>query len=90
MVMRANPDFILRQVAGRYLLAPVGSAADNFSGMITINETGKFLWEKLYQEQTVDSLAQILVDTYGIDIKRAKKDVVKFLDPIRDTGAIIE
>ncbi len=88
--MRANPDFILRKVAGRYLLAPVGSAADKFSGMITINETGKFLWEKLEQEQTVESLAQILVDTYGIDMKRAKGDVVKFLHPIRDTGAIIE
>ena len=88
--MHKNPEFMLRQVAGRFLLAPVGEAAEKFSGMITINGTGKFLWELLEQEQSVDSLAQALVDTYQIDLERAKKDVEKFLEPIRSAGAIIE
>ena len=43
--MKRNPGFLMRQVAGRYVLAPVGEMVKTFSGMITMNATGKFLWD---------------------------------------------
>ncbi len=88
--MKRNSGFLMRQVAGRYVLAPVGDTVKTFSGMITMNATGKFLWELLEQDQTVDSLAQALVDNYEVDLEKAKADVVKYLEPLLPIKAIIE
>lgn len=88
--MRKNPDFLLRDVAGNHILVPVESAAETFSGMISLNETGKFLWDELDNPQTVQSLAQALIRRYGIDEARAREDVERFLQPIYPTGAILE
>jgi len=80
----------MRQVAGRYVLAPVGEMVKTFSGMITMNATGKFLWDLMEQDQTVDSLAQALADNYEVDVEKAKEDVVKFLEPLKPVGAVID
>lgn len=88
--MKRNPGFIMRQVAGRYVLAPVGETAKTFSGMITMNSTGKFLWELLENDQTVDSLAQALVETYDVGFDQAKKDIIAYLEPLKPVGAVID
>lgn len=88
--MKRNSGFLVRQVAGRYVLAPVGETVKTFSGMITMNATGKFLWDMLEQEQTVDSLAQALVDSYEVDFDKAKEDVIKYIEPLIPVKAILE
>ena len=88
--MKRNPEFVIRQVADRFVIVPVGTAAEKFSGMITINATGKFLWDLLENEKSLESLAQALVEEYEIDMELALKDVKTFLEPILPTGAIVE
>ena len=88
--MKRSSGFLMRQVAGRYVLAPVGETVKIFSGMITMNATGKFLWDLMEQDQTVDSLAQALVDTYSVEFEKAKEDVIKVLDPLKPVGAVID
>lgn len=88
--MKRNSGFLVRQVAGRYVLAPVGDTVKTFSGMITMNATGKFLWDLLEQDQTVDSLAQALVDNYEVEFDKAKEDVLKYIEPLIPVKAIME
>ena len=88
--MKRSSGFLMRQVAGRYVLAPVGDTVKTFSGMVTMNTTGKFLWDLLENDQTVDSLAQALVDNYEVSFDKAKEDVVKYLEPLLPIKAIIE
>lgn len=88
--MKRNAGFLVRQVAGRYVLAPVGETVKSFSGMITMNATGKFLWDLLEQDQTVDSLAQALVENYEVEFDKAKEDVIKYIEPLIPVKAILE
>ena len=88
--MRRNSEFVLRQVAGKFVVVPLGQAAEAFRGMITLNNTGKFLWDLLETEQTEESLADALVATYGITKEHALGAVEKFLEPLYPTGAFIE
>ncbi|MBR0446397.1 MAG: PqqD family protein [Oscillospiraceae bacterium] len=88
--MKRNSGFLIRQVAGRYVLAPVGETVKTFSGMITMNATGKFLWDLLEQDQTVDSLAQALVNEYEVEFEKAKEDVIKYIEPLLPVKAILE
>ena len=44
--MKIRDTYILRSVAGENLVVAVGANV-NFNSVMTLNETGKFLWEKL-------------------------------------------
>ena len=46
---RANPDFLLREVAGEAVLIPVGEAGVFENSVISLSDTCSFLW-KLFQE----------------------------------------
>ena len=48
-MFKANPDFLLRNVAGEAVLVPVGEAGIFENSVISLNETCSFLW-KLFQE----------------------------------------
>ena len=88
--MRRNSAFVLRQVAGKNVVIPLGEAAESFNGMITLNATAKFLWDLLETEQTEQSLAKAMVENYGITEERALAGLRKFLESIYHTGAIIK
>ena len=81
---------MMRQVAGRYVLAPVGETVKTFSGMITMNATGKFLWDLLAEEKTLDEMAKAMADAYEVDFEQSKKDIEAFLEPLRSIEAVID
>lgn len=88
--MKRSADFLLREVADTLVLVPIGAAAGEFNGMVTLNGTGAFIWEQLEQEQTLQSLTDALVAEYAVDREIAQKDVEAFLGKLRSTGAILE
>ena len=88
--MKQSPDFLLRDVANSVVLVPVGAATERFPGMITLNETGKILWEALETEQTLDSLTAKLLEEYEVTREQAQTDVENFLKKLTVVGAVVE
>lgn len=88
-MIRRNPDFLLRDVAGTLVIVPVGAAVSAFPGMITVNSTGAYLWELLEKEQTEESLILALTQRYEVDAETAGADVSAFLKKLNPTGALI-
>lgn len=86
--MIRSDTFLLRNVAGSWVVVPVGDAAIQFAGMLTLNETGRVLWELLEQAQTTQSLAQALVQRYEVTLDQATADVEAFLEPLLKVGAV--
>ena len=87
--MKQSPDFLLRDVADSLVLVPVGAATERFPGMITLNETGKFLWEALATEQTLETLTALLLEQYQVEPEQACKDTEVFLKKLSAVGAVI-
>jgi L-ribulose-5-phosphate 3-epimerase UlaE len=77
--MKIKDGFVLKEVAGQFIVVPVGEAVINFNGMLTLNKTGKFLFEALQEEKTTEELAEMLVGKYDIDRARALADVREFV-----------
>lgn len=88
--MRQSEGFILRRAAGLTVILPVGEASVRFPGMISVNETGAFLWGLLEAQQTADTLAQGLTREYEVELSQARADVEKFLEQLRKAGAVTE
>lgn len=78
--MKIKSGFLLRKVAGRNIVAASGDISQDFQGIITLNETGAFLWEKLSQDLTEEELIKMLVQEYEVGEAVAVKDVREFLD----------
>lgn len=87
--MRIKEGFILRQVAGNYIVIAVGDEAVDFNGMITINETGAFLWEILSKGATKEEMLEKLMAEYDVDEETAKKDITDFLIKLNDGKLLI-
>ena len=78
--MQRNDNYIVRKIAGETLLVPTGAAAREFSGLVTLNELGAFIWAHLNEAQDVQDLAQKIAAEYEVDLATAQADAQEFLD----------
>lgn len=80
--MKIKEGFILREVAGDTIAMP--SCEMNINAMITLNETGAFLWKLLETETTEEELAASIVKQYGVDDETAKTAVHNFVEKLKE------
>ena len=89
--MRISEDYILREIAGELMIVPTREAALKFQGLMTVNETGAFLWKMLQQgEHSQEELVQGLCREYQVEADTADQDVQEFLGWLRAVGILLE
>lgn len=81
--MKLKEGFILRTVAGETVALPTGETA-NLDMMITLNETGKFLWERLNVGAEHEDLVDALLEVYDVDRETADASVRKFVEKLKE------
>lgn len=81
--MKLKKELVIREVAGDYLLVPVGQTALSLNGMMILNDTGAFLWEKLPEAADEAALVDALLAEFEVDRPTAEADVKEFLDQLR-------
>lgn len=80
--MKIRDTYILRSVAGENLVVAVGANV-NFNSVMTLNESGKFLWEKLTADTTKEALIDALLSEYDVDKETAERDVSAFIEKLK-------
>ena len=83
--MKLKSGFILSQVAGQTVAIPTEGDLD-MNEMITLNETGAFLWEQLQEETTEDALVAALLKEYDVDEATARNSVARFVGKLNEHG----
>ncbi len=86
--MRLKEGFLVRDVAGQTVVLPSGEELD-LNMMITLNHTGKFLWERLEQECDEEFLTAELTREYDVDEATARRCVVDFVRKLHDNGFLV-
>lgn len=84
--MKLKKDFVLRQVADTWVVLALGEASIDFSGMLTLNESGAMLWRVLEQGGDRDALADALTAEYDVSRELALTDVDAFLNKLLMAG----
>jgi len=78
--MKLKSDYMLREIAGTWLVVPLGNRVVDFNGLITLSETGAFLWKLLQDgKENRDDLVKALLEEYDVDRATAEADVTDFL-----------
>ena len=86
--MRINKEFVLREIAGDYVIIPTGQTVLEFNGLITVNEVGVSLWNMLQKEVTEDDLVKGILEEYEVEEDVAREDIREFIDTLV-TGNIL-
>ena len=86
--MKLNADYVLRQIAGHWMVLPIGQSAMDFSGMIRLNETGAMLWKLLESGCDKQALVAALTQEYNVTSGQADADVEEFLDKLVRSGCL--
>lgn len=79
---------MLREIAGEYILIPVGPMAMKVHGMIGLTESGVLLWKKLQEDCTEAELIDSLLNEYEVDRETAARDVRTFLEKMDQVGIL--
>lgn len=78
--MKVKNGFILREVANQYIVVPTGNRTLDFNGIITLNNSGKYLWDNLQDSITYGDLVNLIVNKYEVTKEVAIRDVKEFID----------
>lgn len=88
--MKIKTGYVLREVGNQCIVVPVGETAVTFNGIITLNKTGKYLWELLQEDVTVDDLVNGMLSKYDVTKEVATKDILEFLEVLRKHQILVE
>ena len=88
--MKIKSGFVIRKVADTYVVVAIGAEAKKHNVMITLNETGCLLWEKLSEGADEKALTDAILEVYDIDEATASRDAAAFLEKVRAQGLLEE
>ncbi len=81
--MKIKSGFILRDVAGKTFVVATGELSKSFKGMITLNETGKFIWNLLANDTTKEEIVDKMLEVYeGVERSIVENDVEIFVEKL--------
>ena len=87
--MKIKEGFILREVAGSFIVVAVGDAVKTYNGLITLNETSAFLWNKLIKGATEEELVEALLSEYDVEKEIAVNGVKSFINKLVEAKVVI-
>lgn len=88
--VKIKENFVLRQVAGTWVVLPLATETVDFSDMLKMNESGAFIWKELETGADREGLVKALTGEYSVTEQQAATDVNEFLDKLMQIGCIEE
>ena len=86
--MKVKENYVLTRVVDSFVLVPVGTGNVDLNTIISLNETGAFIWERLKEDTTKEALVDALTKEYEISRDKAEKDIDTFIAQMTEAGLI--
>ena len=87
--MKLKDGFVLREVAGQTVVLPTGDDL-NLNMMITLNDTGKFIWNLLSSDVEEADIVSELLKEYDVDQTTAENAVTGFIKRLKEHDFLAE
>lgn len=88
--MKLKDGFILREVAGNYVVVAVGKRTKEFNGVINLSESAADIWKLLKENTTEDEIIQKMQEMYDAEKEVLSQGVKTFVGKLREAGLIEE
>lgn len=86
--MKLKKQLVKRNIAGDVILVPVGDSSLTLKGLMTLNETAEFIWDRLADTADAGELAAALCSEYEVEPAEAMTDVEALLAQLKELEII--
>ena len=86
--MKIKEGFVLRNVADATIVVPTGKASLDFNGMITLNETGAFLWRMLENGTDEEAMLAAMLKEFEVEEATARVGIERFVSKLNSEGLL--
>ena len=76
---RVKSGYVVREIAGEFIAIPVSMQDEPQARIAVLSPGGKFLWDLLAEERTLDDLIEAMTQTYDVTAEIAGQDIEEFL-----------
>lgn len=84
--MKIKEGYRLRKVGNNSIVVGVGGI--NFTGLITINETGSFIWKKLEKGMDVSEIVEALAKECNVKPEDIEGEVYEFIEKLKGADLV--
>lgn len=88
--MKIEKNIVIREVAGEYILIPIGEAALRSNGIFSVTEVGALIWKGLSDGLTESEIIASLLEEYEVDEQVLRADYDAFSVMLREAGLATE
>lgn len=89
-LFKTSCDFMLREIAGEFVLIPVGDGAEQLNGMLSLNETFKYIWNQFEQAHTIEDVVLKTQEDFDDVNGQIEYDICRFVEECFLYGLIKE
>ena len=83
--MKLKEGFVLRTISGQTVVLPTGGDLD-LSMMIKLNDTGRFIWERLEKGVEMEELVEDMLKEYDVSREKATEYIEQFVQKVKANG----
>lgn len=88
--MKIKEGYILKKVAGENIVIATGEARLSFNGIITFNEVGAEVFDRLDGTRTLEQIVDEIAAIYNAPREIIEADIKKLIDKMKKQGLIEE
>lgn len=86
--MKIKNTYVLRNVAGAWVVLPLSDQMLDFNGMLKLNDSAVLLWRALEQGSDRETLVTLLTEKYEISYQQALADVDEFIHRLQQANCL--
>lgn len=86
--MKIKQGFMLREIAGTFIVVPIGQRVIEFNGLLKLNESCALLWKGLERGAEMRELIEELKTEYNVNRNEAEADVRSFINFLNQRGML--
>ncbi len=87
--MKLKYQFMIQKVGDHYMAVDVSGDKSDFKGIIKLNETGKFIFECLKEDVSVDDLITKVMNEFNGNKEEVESGVREYCQTLQDKGLLL-
>ena len=86
--MKIKNGFVLRELAGEYVVVALGEASKIFNGIIKLNDSGRSIWELLSEGCEREEAIEAMMKEYDVDRATIEADFDRFVEVLKGANIL--
>ncbi|MBN2399938.1 MAG: PqqD family protein [Candidatus Aminicenantes bacterium] len=84
-----SEDVVAREIEGELIIVPiVAGIGDGLDDLLTLNETGKAIWDQLIQKKQLSEIIELLKKQFKSAAEKIEQDVYGFVKELLKRGIL--